>query len=122
MLDLINQKFGTVPRPTREIATTYTLDPVQDGERMVTLRRVGDVQLAMAAYHIPAGSHKDYAALEVLSNILGSEPAGRLYKSLVDTKKASSIGAFSFQWKEPALLLAYTEVLKEKRSMSSSIL
>ncbi len=113
-LDLINQKFGIVPKPTREIATTYTLDPVQDGERTVTLRRVGDVQLAMAAYHIPAGSHKDYAALEVLSNILGSEPAGRLYKGLVDTKKASSIGSFSFQWKEPALLLAYTEVLKEK--------
>jgi zinc protease len=112
-LDLINQKFGIVPRPAREIAPTYTLDPVQDGERTVTLRRVGDVQLAMAAYHIPAGSHKDYAAIEVLSTILGSEPAGKLYKSMVDSKKASSIGAFAFQWKEPALLLAYAEVLKE---------
>ncbi len=113
-LDLINQKFGVLAKPAREIAPTYTLDPIQDGERTVTLRRVGDIQLAMAAYHIPAGSHKDYAAIEVLSNILGSEPSGRLYKSLVDSKKASSIGSFSFQWKEPALLLAYTEILKEK--------
>ncbi len=112
-LDLINQKFGTISKPAREIAQTYTLDPVQDGERTVTLRRVGDVQLVMAAYHIPAGSHKDYAALEVLSNILGAEPAGRLYKSLVDSKKASSIGAFTFQWKEPALMLTFAEVLKE---------
>lgn len=112
-LELITQKFGRVPRPEREINKTYTLDPVQDGERLVTLRRVGDVQLAMAAYHIPAGSHKDYPALEVLSNILGSEPSGRLYKALVDTKKASSIGAFTFQWKDPGLLLAYAEVLKE---------
>ncbi|MFY8037246.1 MAG: M16 family metallopeptidase, partial [Cyclobacteriaceae bacterium] len=112
-LDLIVKKFGRIPKPEREINKTYTLDPVQDGERSVVLRRVGDVQLAMVAYHIPAGSHKDYAALEVLSNILGSEPSGRLYKALVDSKKASSTGAFSFQWKDPGLLLAYAEVLKE---------
>ncbi len=112
-LDLIVKKFGRVPKPERELNRTYTLDPVQDGERSVVLRRVGDVQLAMVAYHIPAGSHKDYAALEVLSNILGSEPSGRLYKALVDSKKASSTGAFSFQWKDPGLMLAYAEVLKE---------
>jgi zinc protease len=113
-LDLIVQKFGRLPKPEREISKTYTADPVQDGERSVTLRRVGDVQLAMTAYHVPAGSHKDFAAVQVLSNILGSQPAGRLYKALVDGKKASRTGAFSFQWKEPSLLLSYAEVLKEK--------
>lgn len=113
-LDLIVQKFGRVPKPEREISKTYTTDPVQDGERSVTLRRVGDVQLAMTAYHVPAGSHKDYAAVQVLANILGSQPSGRLYKALVDSKKASQTGAFSFQWKEPGLLLSFAEVLKEK--------
>jgi zinc protease len=113
-LELIVQKFGRVPKPERQISQTYTTDPTQDGERSVTLRRVGDVQLAMTAYHVPAGSHKDYAAVQVLANILGSQPSGRLYKALVDTKKASSTGAFSFQWKEPGLLLSYAEVLKEK--------
>ena len=112
-LDLIVQKFGIVPKPTREISKSYTLDPIQDGERSVTLKRVGDLQLAMTAYHIPSGSHPDYPAIEVLANILGTEPSGRLYKALVDTKKASSSGAFSFQWKEPGLLLTYAEVLKE---------
>ena len=112
-LEMINNYFGVIPRPARGIDKTYTVDPTQDGERVVTLRRVGDVQLAMAAYHIPAGSHPDYPAIEVLSNILGSEPSGRLYKALVDTKKASNTGAFSFEWKEPGLLLTYAEVLKE---------
>ncbi|MFN3840646.1 MAG: M16 family metallopeptidase [Cyclobacteriaceae bacterium] len=112
-LDLINQYFGAIPKPVRVIEPTYTADPVQDGERTVTVRRVGDVQLVMAAYRIPPGSHTDYAAVEVLSNILGTEPSGRLYKALVDTKKASSAGSFSFQWKEPGLLLNYAEVLKE---------
>lgn len=113
-LEMVNQKFGKIPKPTREINKTYTVDPTQDGERMVTLRRVGDVQLALVAYHVPAGSHQDYPAIQVLANILGSEPSGRLYKALNDTRKASNSGAFSFQWKEPGLLLAYAEILKEK--------
>jgi len=112
-LGLINQKFGMIPKPLRDINKSYTLDPVQDGERFVTLRRVGDVQLAMTAYHIPAGSHPDYPAIEVLTSILGMEPSGRLYKAMVDSKKASSTGSFAFQWKEPGLLLTYAEVLKE---------
>jgi zinc protease len=113
-LDMINQKFGTVPKPVREIPPTYTVDPTQDGERSVVLKRVGDLQVAMTAYHIPAGSHPDYAAVEVMTQILGSEPSGRLYKALVDSKKASGSGAFNFQWKEPGLLIAFANVLKEK--------
>ncbi|HEX8039298.1 MAG TPA: insulinase family protein, partial [Chryseosolibacter sp.] len=110
----INEKFGVVPRPARAIPHAYTVDPTQDGERSVVLRRVGDTQVGMTAYHIPAGSHPDYAAIQVLSQVLGSEPSGRLYKALVDSKKASQAGAFSFQWKEPGLLMTYAQVLKEK--------
>jgi zinc protease len=113
-LELINQYFGVIPKPTRELPAFYTLDPTQDGERSVTLKRVGDVQVAMAAYHVPSGSHADYAAVSVLTRILGSAPSGALYKELVDSKKASSTGAFSFAFKEPTLLIAFAEVLKEK--------
>jgi zinc protease len=113
-LQMINEKFGTIPKPAREIPQTYTADPTQDGERSVVLKRVGDTQVAISAYHIPAGSHPDYAPLDVLTQILGSEPSGRLYKALVDTKKASNAGAFNFQWKEPGLLFTYAQVLKEK--------
>ncbi|HEY9489642.1 MAG TPA: pitrilysin family protein, partial [Chryseosolibacter sp.] len=113
-LDMINAAFGVIPKPARQIDPAYTLDPTQDGERSVVLRRVGDTQVAMTAYHIPAGSHPDFAAINVLSEVLGSEPSGRLYKALVDSKKASAAGAFAFQWKEPSLLLTYAQVLKEK--------
>ena len=113
-LQMINAAFGVIPKPARQIQEAYTLDPTQDGERSVVLRRVGDTQVAMTAYHIPAGSHPDFAAVNVLSQVLGSQPSGRLYKALVDTKKASSAGAFAFQWKEPSLLLTYAQVLKEK--------
>jgi zinc protease len=113
-LQMINEKFGVVPKPAREISQTYTLDPTQDGERSVVLKRVGDVQVAMAAFHVPAGSHEDFAAINVLSRILGSQPSGRLYKALIDTKKASFAGSFAYQWKEPGLLMTFAQVLKEK--------
>lgn len=113
-LEMINQYFGVIPKPERELPKMYTLDPIQDGERSVVLKRVGDVQVALSAYHVPAGSHPDYAAITILTRVLGSAPSGRLYKELVDTKKASSAGAFAFAFKEPTLLFTYAEVLKEK--------
>lgn len=113
-LELINQYFGVIPKPERVLPNFYTVDPTQDGERSVVLKRVGDVQVAMTAYHVPAGSHADFAAVNILARILGSAPSGRLYKELIDTKKASSTGAFTLAFKEPTLLYTYAEVLKEK--------
>ncbi len=116
-LALIESKFGRIPRPDRsttlKIYPTYTLDPTQDGERSVTLRRVGDVQVAMSVFHVPAGPHPDYAAVDVLSQILGDSPSGRLYKALVEPKLAADVGAFNFQLREPGVLLAFARVRKE---------
>ena len=39
---MVAQSFGAIPRPTRTLEKTYTVEPTQDGERSVTLRRVGD--------------------------------------------------------------------------------
>ena len=87
-IELVAQELGPIPRPDRsgsnQIFPTYTAEPAQDGERTVSLRRIGDVQIAMAAFHVPAGSHEDFAAAKVLNHILGNEPAGRLYSNLVE--------------------------------------
>lgn len=85
-VDLITKYFGNIPKPTRELIRTYTAEPVQDGEREVSLRRVGDVQVASCLYHIPPGSHPDCAAVDLLTDILQDEPSGRLYKALIETK------------------------------------
>ncbi len=79
---------GAIPRPTRKLEPTYTVEPTQDGERQVTLRRVGDNQAILALYHIPAATSPDNGPLNVLGVILGDNPSGRLYKALVDNKKA----------------------------------
>jgi zinc protease len=90
-LELVHEYFSKIPKPTRPLVTTYTEEPVQDGERVVTLRRTGDVQVFSCLYRTPAGSHPDQAALAVLGNLLTDEPSGRLYKALVEPKKAAYV-------------------------------
>lgn len=112
-LEYIAEHFGTLPKPKRVLDKTYTEEPPQDGERTVTLRRVGDVGLVEAAYHIPAGGHVDMAPLEILSNILGHEASGRLYKELVESHKATGVAAFVFNGREPGMFEALAEVRRE---------
>ena len=114
---MVEETFGAIPRPERTGAntlfSTYTAEPAQDGERSVTLRRVGDTQLAVVAYHMPAGSHTQYAAVEVLAHLLNTEPAGRLYQNVVEPGLAASSSVFTLQLGEPGVMLVSTEVRKE---------
>ncbi|MCC6816938.1 MAG: insulinase family protein [Saprospiraceae bacterium] len=112
-VDLITKYFGNIPKPTRELIRTYTAEPVQDGEREVSLRRVGDVQVASCLYHIPPGSHPDCAAVDLLTDILQDEPSGRLYKALIETKKSSSQYGWCASLNEPGFVYFATQVRKE---------
>ncbi|MGA7990400.1 MAG: pitrilysin family protein [Thermoanaerobaculia bacterium] len=113
-LALVQKTFGAIPKPARTVPPTYTLDPAQDGERTVTLRRVGDVQVVAAAYHIPSGSDADAPGLDLLAFALGDTPSGRLHKALVETKKASSIFGFAWQLKEPGLAIFGAELRQDQ--------
>ena len=113
-LAMINTTFSPIPRPSRALPATYTAEPTQDGERSVTLRRVGDVQALAVAYHVPAGSHPDAPAVEILAEVLGDTPSGRLHKALVDAKKATSVSSFFLDLKEPGFLLLRAEVRQDQ--------
>lgn len=109
---LVEQHFGKLPKPTRTLDKTYTEEPPQDGERSVTLRRVGDVGMVDVVYHIPSGVHEDVAALDVLANLLSSAPSGRLYKALVETTKATDVAATATNWHDPGVFEVQVEVRK----------
>ena len=83
--------FGSIEKIGTPLEPTYTVEPTQDGERIVYLNRVGDVGLLGVGYHVPAKAHPDSAPLTVLEHILGTEPSGRLYQSLVKTRQASAV-------------------------------
>ncbi|MFL0805180.1 MAG: insulinase family protein [Agarilytica sp.] len=103
-LKLVNKTFGKIKRPQRKLPTFYTRDPVQDGERELVLRRAGGEQVVAAAYKIPPGTHKDFAALNVLASILGSAPSGRLHKSLVEKNIATTTWAWPNQQQDASLI------------------
>jgi len=87
----VERHFGKIPRPARVLAATYTSEPTQDGERSVTLRRAGEIQLVGALYHLPPGSHADFPAIDILVTALTKVPGGRLHRSLVESGKASNV-------------------------------
>ncbi len=92
-LELANEYLGSIPKPRRKLDNTYTEEPPQDGERNVTLRRVGTVGSIGVAYHMPAASHPDWAPLSLLGGIISQSPNGRLYSALVESKLATSANA-----------------------------
>src|SRR5690242_4568101 len=63
-LGFVADTVGKVPKPARQLDQTYTVEPPQDGERFVELRRVGEGKEVMLAYHGPASGHSDSAALQ----------------------------------------------------------
>jgi len=88
-LELVAKHFGPIPRPREPMPALYTVEPVQDGERTVTLRRTGDTPIVATLYRLPAGSHPDYPAIDVLVRVLGTTPTGRLHGALVQKGLAS---------------------------------
>ena len=105
--------FGPVVKPARVIEPQYTVEPTQDGERTVTVRRVGDTQVLVAAYHVASAQQADSAPLSVMSVILGDTPTGRLHKALVEKGLATSAGTFALTGYDPGLLLAFASLRKQ---------
>jgi len=117
-LGIVASTLGAIPRPTRVLDKTYTVEPPQDGARMVELRRVGKGKHLLIAYHSPAMAHPDAAALEVLSDILASRGIGRLDKALVDTKLALSIDVSVYELHDPGVTL-FSASLSDDQSLEN---
>lgn len=98
----VQNTFGKLKRPTRSLPTAWTIEPTQDGEREITVRRSGDLRLVGLTYHTPAITHADTPALMVLANILSHSPGGRLHKSLVESKLAAAAFAGAGAQRDPA--------------------
>jgi zinc protease len=108
-LGLIAKYFGPIPKPARALPRIYTQEPVQDGERSATLRRIGNSRFVGLMYHTMRGAHPDYVASDVLGDIMTVAPAGRMYRSVVETRKASSVQAWSEAQADPGTLTFFAQ-------------
>jgi len=123
-LGYVADTIGRIPKPARKLDQTYTVEPPQDGERFVELRRVGEGKEVMLAYHGPAAGHPEAEALQVLSAIMSGGGGGgrgavtvaqsRLSKALVDSKKANSVSmSFGLQH-DPGLVEVSASLTKDQ--------
>lgn len=120
-MELVESYFGILQAPETALDRTYTTEPPQDGERTVVLRRVGNTQYVNLAYHVPSGANREYAAVEMLAYIFGTQPSGRLYRDLVLTEIASNVSSSSMALHDPGLAMFSAQVPIEKSIESARL-
>jgi zinc protease len=114
-LQAITRAFGEVP-PGPAVPSVRVHEPEQEGERRVMLRRPGGATSYLhIAYHAPAASHPDLAALLVTDGVLsgfkgilpfdqaGGGRSSRLYRALVDTGLATDVSSSVTPSTDPTL-------------------
>ena len=104
-LAYIDRSFGAIPKPARVLPNVYTVEPTQDGEREVILRRTGSQQILMEAFHVPSDAHPDSVSLSLLASLLNEKPAGLLYKRLIEAKLAVSANVELESMFDPGFLM-----------------
>jgi zinc protease len=107
-LDLVKKSYGTIPKAPKPIPQLYTEEPAQTGPRRFVIKRAGQLGAVAIGHKIPAGTHPDYPAIQVLSAILGNGKGARLYKSITD--QSLSTGVFTFPRFTHDPMLHYTFV------------
>jgi len=109
----VAKHFGAIPAPKRVLPTFYTAEATQDGERSVTLRRAGDVQIVQAMYRVPNAGHPDYPAIDILAHALGTVPSGRLHRAIVQKGLASATFGYERMMHDPGFAVFGANVAKD---------
>jgi zinc protease len=85
---LAEKYFGPIPAQTPP-HPVRTVEPEQKGERRVYVQKPSaSTPNIMFAYHVPATSHDDFYALDMLASILSQGNSSRLYQGLVEKQIA----------------------------------
>ncbi|HUA63836.1 MAG TPA: pitrilysin family protein [Verrucomicrobiae bacterium] len=132
-LQFVADSLGKIPEPKTPVEQTYTVEPPQDGERYVELKRVGQNPELIVAYHSVAAGHPDSAVLQVMAALMsgggggrggrgggggrgGADPEneGRLRKFLVDTKLAESASMGARMEHDPGLVTFRATLTKDQ--------
>jgi zinc protease len=100
-LRMFDREFGLFPKSKAPIPKVITVEPPQEGERRVIVRRPGKVGIVEIAYMRPNSLHPDYVPLDVLSTILSVGVNSRLYQALVEPGLASDVDCTNYQLLDP---------------------
>lgn len=112
LLPVIERYFGKIPRGP-EPPKMGAIEPRQQGERRIIVRREAELPAIFAGYHVPNLRHPDSYALEVLAGILSEGRSSRLYRSLVYEKQLALYagGDYNSISADPHLFYLYAGVM-----------
>ncbi len=112
LADRLDAAFGAVPAgPLPPFVRSR--EPLQQGERRLTLRREAKLPLVAIGHHVPNLHSADGAALEVLSQILAGGKTSRLYQRLVYRERVAYFAGadYSYSALDPNLFTLYAQPL-----------
>jgi zinc protease len=78
----IKRAFEAIPRGP-DPPPVLAVEPPQNGERRTTIMKQAQLPIVYIGFHVPNHASADAAALELLSTILSSGRASRLYRELI---------------------------------------
>ena len=111
-LNRLSDLFGPIPRGPK-IANARRPEPIQRGERRVVREGEGSVAYLQINYHVPGARSEDFVPLVVMNAALtgpaqmsfagggGTNQSSRLYKALIETELATSIGGSLVTTRDP---------------------
>ncbi len=109
---LIEKHFGGLAKPKRSLNPTYTIEPVQEGARQISLHRHADQAIVGLMYHAVPGAHPEFSGIEALVNILTDQPSGLLYRELVKKGLAAEVEGTVWSLTEPGVISFFAKVAK----------
>ncbi len=104
--DAVVAKLGTLFAPCEARPQPPVLvpeEPPQSGRREAALELATELSRTVAAWHVPAVTHPDVPALEVLATALGDGRSARLYRRVRETGFAHGASAWSYVPGHPGL-------------------
>ncbi|WP_426171224.1 M16 family metallopeptidase [Pseudoduganella sp. R-34] len=105
---LATKYLGSIPQRAAPPAVR-TVEPEQKGERRLFVAKPSATSANLiVAYKVPQRASADTYALDVLQSVLTEGKTSRLYKALVETQLATSVGANSSDGFDPGLLYIMT--------------
>jgi len=109
-LAMFDREFGRFARAKTPIPKVITVEPPQEGERRVVVRRPGQVGIVEIAYMRPNSMSPDFVPLDVLSTILAAGVNARLYQELVEPGIATDVDSWNYTLRDPYPIVAQATV------------
>lgn len=101
---LANKWFGPIPNRSLK-KLSLTVEPKQLEARSLTVQKKVPYPAIIKCFHIPERLHPDYAAADLVTDVLGNGNNSILYQALVKEKQiASSVSVFSWGSYDPGMI------------------